>query len=163
MKSLSRSQFVAVAGSTLALGAVAKGLTSVASAAAGQQLTATMYGSKLGIKGPDGKPHDIMIPTNFVIKAGVPVTLTVVNYDEGPHSITASDLDLNLIMKGGIEQKDGTVTPVTTTFNFTAEKTGVFRWYCALPCDEKHGAWDMTPSFDGPGQDGFMAGYIVVK
>jgi plastocyanin len=155
---ISRTGFAASA-AVVALGALAPKIAS----ASGQQLEATMYGSKLGIKAPDGKPHDILIPTNFVIKAGVPVTLTVVNYDEGPHSITAPDIDLNLIMKGGKEQKDGSVIPVTTTFNFTVNKKGVFRWYCALPCDEKHGSWDMTPSSAGPGQDGFMAGYIVVR
>jgi heme/copper-type cytochrome/quinol oxidase subunit 2 len=158
---ISRLHFASIAaGSVLAAGAVTKGL---AVAQTGQQLNATMYGSKLGIKGSDGLPHDILIPTNFVVKAGVPVTLTIVNYDEGPHNIFQPELGLNLTMKGGIEQPDKSVKPVTTVLHFTATKTGVFRWYCTLPCDEKHGSWDMKPSAAGPDQDGFMAGYIVVK
>ena len=139
-------------------------VTGLAAAESGQQqLTAAMYGSKLGIKGADGQPHDILIPTNFVVKAGVPVTLTVVNYDERPHNIFQPDLGLNLVMKGGIEQPDKSVKPVTTDLHFTATKKGVYRWYCTLPCDEKHGAWDMKTSANGPDQDGFMAGYIVVQ
>ena len=158
---ISRLQFATIAaGSALAAGAATNGL---ASAQSGQQLTATMYGSKLGIKGSDGLPHDTLIPTNFVVKAGAPVTLTIANYDEGPHNIFQPDLGLNLTMKGGIEQPDKSVKPVTTVLNFTASKKGVFRWYCTMPCDEKHGSWDMKPSANGPDQDGFMAGYIVVQ
>jgi hypothetical protein len=156
---VSRAHFGAVAGSALALGVLVRSGAS----AAEQTLSATMYGSSLGIKGPDGKPHDIMIPTNFVLKVNQPVTLSVVNYDEGPHTITATDLGLNLVIKGGKEQKDGSVIPVTTVFHFTPAKKGVFRWFCSLPCDEKHGSWDMTASKAGPDQDGFMAGYIVVR
>jgi plastocyanin len=157
---VSRLQFASsIAGSAIALVAL-KGL---ASAGSGQQLSATMYGSHLGIKGPDGLPHDIMVPSNFVVKAGVPVTLTVVNYDEGPHTITAPDIGLNLLMKAGKEQPDKSVLPVTTTFNFTVAKKGVFRWYCTLPCDEKHGAWDMKPGYSGPDKEGFMAGFIVAR
>jgi len=158
---ISRLQFASsLAGSALALGALKSG---AAGAAEGQKLSATMYGSHLGIKGPDGLPHDVMIPSNFVIKAGVPVTLTVVNYDEGPHTITATDADLNLLIKGGKEQPDKSVLPVTTTFNFTIAKKGVYRWYCALPCDAKHGSWDMKQGYSGPDKEGFMAGFIVVQ
>jgi heme/copper-type cytochrome/quinol oxidase subunit 2 len=157
---VSRSAFAALAGSFITLGIVQR--KSVA-AASGTQLNAVMYGSKLGIKGPDGLPHDIMIPSNFVLKVGKPVTLTVENYDEGPHSITVPDLNLNLVLKAGKEQADKSVIPVTTTFNFTPSKKGVFRWFCALPCDEKHGAWDMKAGYGGPGQEGFMAGYFVVR
>jgi len=157
---VSRLQFASIAGAVLAAGALADG---PAAADAGQQLNATMYGSKLGIKGPDGQPHDIIIPSNFVVKSGVPVTLTVVNYDEGPHTIFASDLGLNLMIKGGQEQPDKSVKPVTTVLHFTASKKGVFRWYCSLPCDEKHGSWDMASSPAGPGRDSYMAGYIVVQ
>ena len=157
---ISRFQFATIAGSVLAAGVATKG---VAAAESGQQLTATMYGSKLGIKGPDGLPHDKLIPADFVIKSGVPVTLVVVNYDEGPHTITAPDLGLNLMMKGGHEQPDKSVAPVTTTFHFTAAKKGVFRWFCALPCDAKHGAWDMKAGYSGPDKESFMAGFIVVR
>jgi heme/copper-type cytochrome/quinol oxidase subunit 2 len=157
---VSRSAFAALAGSAMTLGLVR---LQSAAAASGQQLNAVMYGSSLGIKGPDGLPHDIMVPSNFVLKVGVPVTLTVVNYDEGPHSITAPNLGLNLMLKSGKEQPDKSVIPVTTTFNFTPAKKGVFRWFCALPCDDKHGAWDMKAGYSGPDKEGFMAGFFVVR
>lgn len=158
---LSRLGFVASAGAVAAtLGAAA---APEIAAAAGQSLEATMYGSHLGIKGPDGKPHDVMIPTNFVIKAGVPVTMTVTNYDEGPHTITATEMGLNAQIKPGNEVSKGKILPVKTTFTFTAQKKGVYRWYCALPCDEGHGAWDMTTGYAGPDKEGFMAGFFVVQ
>ena len=157
---LSRSGFVASA-AVAAVGAAAAA-PKIATASA-QTLEATIYGSSLGIKGPDGKPHDVTIPSNFVIKAGVPVTMTVTNYDEGPHSFTAPDMPLNATVKGGNEVSEGKVLPVKTTFTFTAKKKGVYRWYCALPCDAGHGSWDMTPGYGGPSQEGFMAGYFVVQ
>ena len=157
---ISRSAFAALVGSVMTLGAVQ---LKSAAAASGEQLNAVMYGSSLGIKGPDGLPHDIMIPSNFVLKVGVPVTLTVVNYDEGPHSITAPDLGLNLIIKSGKERPDKSVIPVTTAFNFTPSKKGVFRWFCTLPCDLKHGAFDMKMGNSGPDKEGFMAGFFVIR
>lgn len=155
----SRSGFVA----TAAVAALGAAIAPKIASASGQQLEATMYGSSLGIKGPDGKPHDIMVPTNFVIKAGVPVTFTVTNYDEGPHTITAPDMGINLQVKPGNEVSKGKVLPIKTTFNFTASKPGIYRWYCALPCDEGHGAWDMTSGYSGPDKEGFMAGFFVVQ
>ena len=157
---LSRSGFVASA--ALAAVGAATAIPKVA-AAAGQTLEATMYGSHLGIKGPDGKPHDVMIPTNFVVKAGVPFTMTVTNYDEGPHTITAPEMGLNAQIKPGNEVSKDNIVPVKTTFTFTAQKKGVYRWYCALPCDEGHGAWDMQTGYGGPDKEGFMAGYFVVQ
>jgi len=132
-----------------------------ANAAAGQSMTIYIFGGSQKIMGPDGKPHDTVVPANFVVKAGTPVTVTVINYDEGPHSITAPDLKLDATIKGGHEV--GTkVEPVSTTFTFTPTKKGNFRWYCKLPCDAKHNYWAMSQGFGGPGQEGYMAGEIVV-
>ncbi|TAM85781.1 hypothetical protein EPN42_14440 [bacterium] len=158
---VTRSGLMGLLGSALALGVVAPATRVLA--APGRQLDAVMYGSSLGIKGPDGKPHDIMIPSNFVVKAGTPVTLSVVNYDEGPHTMTAPELGLNATIKAGNEVSPGKIDPVTTTFTFTPAKKGVYRWFCALPCDEKHGAWDMQQGYGGADKENFMAGFIVVQ
>ena len=158
---VTRSGLIGLLGSACALGLTVPAVKALG--APGQQLNAVMYGSSLGIKGPDGKPHDVMVPSSFVVKAGAPVTLTVVNYDEGPHTITAPELGLNATVKAGNEVSPGKVEPVTTVISFTPAKKGVYRWYCALPCDEKHGAWDMQQGYGGPDKDGFMAGYIVVQ
>lgn len=80
---------------------------------------------------------------------------------EGPHSITAPDLSINQLIIPGNEVGDD-VQPVTTTFTITPTKKGVFRWHCIPPCDAGHRGWAMTDGFGGPGQEGFMAGYIVV-
>ncbi len=78
--------------------------------------------------GPHGKSHDTIVPSDFVVKAGVPVKLTMINHDEAAHSNTAPGFGVDLEIKGGKENKaTGNVTPVTTTFTFTAKKTGVFR------------------------------------
>ncbi|MBV8367899.1 MAG: cupredoxin domain-containing protein [Candidatus Eremiobacteraeota bacterium] len=131
-------------------------------AAAGDKLEMYVFRGTQGIKGPDGKPHDTVVPANFVVHAGVPMTVTAVNYDEGAHTITCPELNLDATIKGGHENADQTVTPVTSTFTFTAAKKGTYRWYCKLPCDAGHGYWAMGAGFGGPGKEGFMSGDIIV-
>lgn len=130
-----------------------------------QGQTMTIYvlrGEPYGVVGPDHKHHDTIAPANLVLRQGVPVTLTIINYDEGAHTITAPDLGLNIQIQPGQQQSNDTVKPVTTTYRFTPTKTGDFRWYCTLPCDKGGGYWAMTSGYDGPDQDGFMAGYFIV-
>ena len=110
-----------------------------------------------GLKGPDGERHDTMIPANLVLHKGVPVTISVANYDDMPHTITAPGLKLNVVIKPG-KEVDGKMVPTTTTFSFTPSAAGEFRWHCITPCDP----WTMVKTFDGPDRDGFMAGYFVV-
>jgi heme/copper-type cytochrome/quinol oxidase subunit 2 len=127
-----------------------------------QQLTVYIFRGVTHIKGPDGKSHDTMVPSNFVVKAGVPVQVKVINNDEASHSITAPTLGLDQIIKPGNQTGPKTVSPVTTTFTFTAKKKGVYRWYCKVPCDHKANLWAMGPGYSGPSKEGFMAGFIVV-
>lgn len=114
------------------------------------------------IMGPDSKPHDTVVPANFVVHAGQKVTLTAINYDESPHSITSPGAKVDFTMKAGVVGKDGKITPTTTTYTFTAPAKGVYRWYCKFPCDKGHGMWAMGQGYSGPGKEGFMAGFIVV-
>ena len=118
-------------------------------------------GGGLGFTGPDRAHHDTMVPSSFVLRKGLPVTFTVINLDDMSHSITAPALGINIIVKPGIDRKNGGVSPSTTTYTFIPAKAGEFRWFCVLPCDmPTH--WAMTASYDGQDRDGFMAGTIRV-
>lgn len=144
-----------------------------ATAAASQQLTIYVFRGKEAVPGaPDAKGHDTMVPSTFAVKVGVPVKVTVINYDEGTHTITAPSLGLNALIKPGTEftkppkgagatELLNQVAPGITHFTLTVKKAGVYRWHCAVPCDAGANGWAMTPSTTGPSRDGFMAGYIV--
>jgi heme/copper-type cytochrome/quinol oxidase subunit 2 len=115
----------------------------------------------LGLVGPDQAHHDTMVPSSFVLRKGVRVTFTVINLDDMKHSITAPGLGVNLVIKAGLDRKNGTIVPSTTTYTFIPAKAGEFRWYCVFPCDmPRH--WAMSASYDGPDRDGFMAGIVRV-
>lgn len=96
--------------------------------------------------GSDGNWYDAFLPADFTVQAGALVTVTVLNYDNSPHSFTASDLNVNQVIKPGSE-----TTPSTTTFTFTAAKAGSYSWKCDPACDP----WAMN-------HDGFMRGVVTV-
>jgi plastocyanin len=126
--------------------------------AASQNITVYIFpDSSRTVQGPDGRYHDVFIPSSFVLRAGEPVRLTVVNYDDMRHTITVPDLGLNIEIAAGTDIPTG-VAPTTTVYSFTPSKKGTFRWYCALPCDD----WAMASGLRGPGREGYMAGYITV-
>ncbi len=102
--------------------------------------------SEKAMKGPDGKYHDAVIPANFTVHAGDRVTVTVYNYDDMPHSWTATDLGVNQTIAAGSES-----VPSKTTFTFTAPSAGKYEWWCAMPCDP----YAMST-------DGLMRGYVTV-
>lgn len=101
-----------------------------------------------GRKGPDGKWHDAFLPGDFSVQAGAKVTVTVMNYDGGPHTFTAPSLGVNAIIPGG-----GSLSaPHQMTFTFTAPtKAGKYQWWCAVPCDP----WAMK-------HNGYMRGFVTV-
>jgi membrane fusion protein, multidrug efflux system len=115
--------------------------------------------TKYGILGPDGRGHDSFVPAHLTLKAGVPITFTVVNYDEGPHTFTIPELNLNATIAARVNDN----TPSTSTFTVTFPKAGDYRWYCALPCDGGQGGWAMTSdrAGAGPDQNAAMAGYVT--
>jgi heme/copper-type cytochrome/quinol oxidase subunit 2 len=118
-------------------------------------------GSGLGFTGPDKAHHDTVVPSSFLLRKGVPVTVTVINLDDMRHSITAPGLGVNIIVKPGVDRRNGTVAPSSTLYTFIPAKAGQFRWFCVFPCDmPQH--WAMSASYDGPDRDGFMAGIIRV-
>jgi hypothetical protein len=78
---------------------------------------------------PRGIRHEHVLSANFAVQPGVPVKITVVNYTRRPHTLTVPGLDSSFLIRAG---RSG--APVKTSFSFTADKYGVFRWHCALPC-----------------------------
>lgn len=156
MKQLKRGS--AVAGLAAALAFLLAGTAAGSSHAAASHSTLKHFGShgkiviksdeQHGKKGPDGKWHDAFLPGNFQVRAGMRVRLTVVNYDDMPHSFTAPGLHLNVMVPGA----KGT-TPGKKTFTLRAKKAGKYTWWCATPCDP----WAMM-------KGGYMRGYVrVVK
>lgn len=110
--------------------------------------------------GPDGQKHDTFwTEDSTVVPLGAIVTVEVKNYDDGAHGMVFPDLGLAKEVAGGGKDDQ----PAVTTFKFTASKAGSFRWYCPVPCDTDAGAWAMSTSSGGNGQEGFMAGLITVK
>ncbi len=100
-----------------------------------------------GKKGSDGKWHDAFLPANYTVKAGQKVTMTVTNYDDMPHTFTSPDMQVDVNIPAGSEQKGS-----TKTFTFKAPAdAGSYAWYCNLPCDP----WAMT-------HDGYMRGHVTV-
>jgi plastocyanin len=57
--------------------------------------------SEHGRLGPDKQWHDAFLPADFSVKAGATVTMTLTNYDSGPHSFTSPTLGVNGIIPGG--------------------------------------------------------------
>lgn len=104
--------------------------------------------SEHGRLGPDKQWHDAFLPADITVHAGAAVTISVLNYDSGPHSFTSPALGVNGVIPGG-----GTLTaPSRTTFTFTAPtRPGRYAWWCAVPCDP----WAMA-------HDGYMRGYVTV-
>jgi plastocyanin len=149
------------------LGAAAASVAvAVSAATASSAKTTTVYktmiivGHTLGQKGSDGLTHDTTYGANFSVKKGQLVTVTVYNFDEGPHTITNKALGLNVKIPGAKNEEQG--IPSKTVFSFTPKKAGMYRWYCSLPCDKGQGYWAMAVSKKGIGRDGYMAGYITV-
>jgi plastocyanin len=97
-------------------------------------------------KGSDGKWHDAFLPASFKVKAGAKVIVTVVNYDDMPHSFNSKGLKTNAIIMPGTDKG------VTTKFTFTAPaKAGKYAWHCDPKCDP----WAMK-------HVGFMKGFVTV-
>lgn len=115
---------------------------------AAQDISLTvMPGGKLG---PDGKLHDAFSPANIDIQRGVPVHLTIYNYDNMKHSFTSS-LG-NFLAKPS--RRNGAAG--VAFYTFTPKKDGTYQWNCIYPCDLPNKQWSMT-------HKGFMVGDIHVQ
>jgi plastocyanin len=101
--------------------------------------------------GSDGKKHDTFSPANFTVVEGVPVKLNVYNYDGGTHTVSNSDLGLNLQVQGSTKKG----VPAISTVTFTPTKAGDFTWKCLDKCDGGMESYSMT-------NQGYMMGTIHV-
>jgi uncharacterized cupredoxin-like copper-binding protein len=103
-------------------------------------------------QGSDGKKHDAFVNTDFTLTKGKTVKLVITNYDTNMHTLSSSDLNLNIVIKGASSPGASAVTEQT----FTPDKAGTFHWMCMNPCDLKANEWAMTHA-------GFMQGTITVN
>ena len=90
--------------------------------------------------GPEGEKHDAFTITEFSVRAGQPQELRIDNTDSVPHSITAPEAGVNIV-----------VMPGTHTYTLLVKQEGRFLWFCTFRCDE----WAMQ-------HPGYMSGYITV-
>ena len=89
--------------------------------------------------GPEGEKHDAFTTTEFSVRVGRPQQLQIDNTDEVPHSITAPDAGVNIVVMPGVH-----------TYTLVVKRTGRFIWFCTFRCDE----WAMEHT-------GYMSGYIT--
>ena len=78
--------------------------------------------------------------TEFTVRAGQPQALRIDNTDTVPHSITAPEAGVNII-----------VMPGTHTYTLLVKRSGTYVWFCTFVCDE----WAME-------HPGYMRGVINV-
>ena len=106
--------------------------------------------------GSDNQTHDAFTPSNFTVYVGQTVNLTLVNYDDMPHSFTSPSLGVNFMIPPA--SSDG--VPSVSHYQFTVTKAGDYRFWCATPCD----SWAMAvDQKDGQiGRLGYMGGYVHV-
>jgi hypothetical protein len=130
---------------TSATAAPATGSTAAASAAAlpPKQISLTIVpSSKLG---PDKQKHDAFSQSEFAVKVGQAVDLTINNTDEGEHSITSPQIGVNIVIKPGVH-----------TYRLVVKEKGRFSWFCVIPCDSAANGWAMQHA-------GYMSGFITAS
>jgi hypothetical protein len=88
----------------------------------------------LAITGAGMDEHVAPSLGNVAIAAGVPVQVSVTNYTHEYHTFTIAGLHVSALIFPATGK-----TPKTTTFTFTASRTGMFRWHCAFCAGGAHG------------------------
>ena len=92
-------------------------------------------------RGPEGEKHDAFTATDFAVHAGEPQQLKIDNTDDVPHSITAPEAGINIVVMPGVH-----------TYTLLVKQPGKYVWFCAFVCDE----WAMA-------NPGYMRGYITAS
>jgi plastocyanin len=90
-------------------------------------------------RGPEGEKHDAFTTTEFAVRVGQPQQLKIDNTDSVPHSITAPEANVKIV-----------VMPGTHTYTLLVKHPGRYLWFCTFVCDE----WAMQHT-------GYMSGYIT--
>jgi hypothetical protein len=80
--------------------------------------------------GPEGEKQDAFTVTEFSVRAGQPRELRIDNTDTVPHSITAPEGGINIV-----------IMPGTHTYTLLAKQTGRFLWFCTS--DATNGRWSI--------------------
>jgi hypothetical protein len=102
--------------------------------------------------------HDEVFPANFTVPAGVPVHVTIFNYDQGinneaglpvgvSHTFTIASLGIHVALLAANATQNDTPTEGSFTYTFNP---GEYQWNCMAPCDP----WSMLTS-------GYMQGVIT--
>ncbi len=90
-------------------------------------------------RGPEDEKHDAFTTTEFTVRAGQPQQLKIDNTDTVPHSITAPEANVKIV-----------VMPGTHIYTLLVKQPGRYLWFCTFVCDE----WAMQHT-------GYMSGYIT--
>jgi hypothetical protein len=109
-----------------AIGPHARPVTSMPSA--GQPLTLGRLTIAIYARGPR---LEHVVPANFAVQPGVPLTLTFVNHTTRFHTFTSTGLGVSFLIKPGT--KHG---PTRTVVTFTPRTFGVFSWKCVVRCGD---------------------------
>ena len=161
-------KLIPVGGALIVVGALA--LTACGSGGSGSgvanaplspvTLNYKVVGPDEGLVGSDGNKHDTFYALGETsVRVGQEVTISVANFDDVPHSFTAPELGINIMLQPAKGKDD----PTIGTYTFTASKVGKFRWFCAIPCDTDTDGWAMNAGPKGIGVDDFLAGYVTVS
>jgi heme/copper-type cytochrome/quinol oxidase subunit 2 len=95
---------------------------SLALASAPEQIS--LYLAPSWKPGPGGERQDAFSKTNFNVKVGQQLRLTIDNRDSAIHSITAAGAGVNVVIQPGVH-----------TYTLVVNQAGRFKWICAYACD----------------------------
>ncbi|HEY7935123.1 MAG TPA: hypothetical protein VID48_14995, partial [Solirubrobacteraceae bacterium] len=110
--------------------------TGLSAASVPQQVS--LYVAPSWKPGPGGERHDAFSKTNFTVKVGQTLRMTIDNRDSAVHSITSAEAGVNIVVMPGVH-----------TYTLVVHQTGDFKWVCAYVCDP----FSMAHT-------GYMQGYI---
>jgi hypothetical protein len=108
-----------------------------------------VLGLGLALGSGGGPPVDrIVLPLdgknwsrNLAVHPGSRVTLTIVNRTGMAHTFYVPGLHLNEPVAAGTKSH-----PSTVTLTLSVPRSGVFNWYCLMPCGEHMGGLIYAPS-----------------
>jgi plastocyanin len=89
----------------------------------------TASSQQIGFTIKPGLDDEQVSISNFAVRPGDPVTVTVSNYTPKAHTFTAPGLGISALIPAGSRSH-----PSTSVFTFTATRIGTFHWFCATPC-----------------------------
>lgn len=108
----------------------------------------TRYGYTFIVPDFAGDGYDKFIPSNIVVNQGDLVYIKIRNTDEMKHGFTLTVFNINNETVKPAVEVNGTLEPTDTYITpFTADKPGVYMFFCSIYCGEGHNE---------------MVGYLIV-